>query len=105
MARRKPSRHQALLPLRDTVRPGSDLDREVREFAAESKREPLPGQAELPMDQPEPEPERMVTQTEWAERHLDRSMTLLDDEPWTDEELAWMRAHPEDFPKDYERNI
>jgi hypothetical protein len=49
MRRRKPSRDQPLLPLRDTVRPGSDLDREVQAFAAEARREPLPGQADLPM--------------------------------------------------------
>jgi hypothetical protein len=58
MNRRKPSRHQALLPLRDTVRPGSDLDREVREFATESRREPLPGQQPLPMSESKPKPER-----------------------------------------------
>lgn len=47
--RRKPSRDQPLLPLRDTTRTQSDLEREVREFAAEARREPLPRQAELPM--------------------------------------------------------
>ena len=51
----KPRRDQPLLPLRDTVRPASDLDREVEAFVAETRREPYPGQAELPMSEPKPE--------------------------------------------------
>jgi len=46
---RKPRRDQPLLPLRDTVRRDSDLDREVAEWAKAARREPVDGQRELPI--------------------------------------------------------
>lgn len=47
---------QPLLPLVDTVRPVSALDREVQEWAKETRREPIEGQQALPI--PDPKPER-----------------------------------------------
>jgi hypothetical protein len=55
LRRRKPHSDQPLLPLRDTVRAQSDLDREVAEWAKEARREPMEGQQTLPVMIPNPE--------------------------------------------------